>query len=254
MTPKQGDDALARSAIYELLSLAFLYPDSDTVGLLREGAAELVAQVGDREFPGVKDALDELIRELDSAPGQIEGEYEAVFGHTISNDCAPYEGEYGQAHVFQKSQTLADLSTFYGAWGVNVSPDLHDRVDHISVETEFMHLLTLKEAHALANGHGDDKVQLCRQAQEAFLANHLAGWVMDFGERLTKKAAGSGPYSSLARMLQAHMATEFRRFQLEAAPAGKAPSVEADEGDPEECGVMEEPDRQLQEVMTLWDR
>ena len=177
MTTRQPEPKI-QSAVYELLSLAFLYPKEGASKQLLDGARELRSAMtleDRRPFGGL---LDTLCGELQSCDdGGLEDEYIEVFGHTLSTDCSPYESEYGQAHVFQKSHTLADLSTFYQAFGVSINPELKDRLDHISVEMEFMHLLTLKEAYARGNGHGEDKALLCRQAQEKFLANHLGTWI-----------------------------------------------------------------------------
>lgn len=131
------------------------------------------------------DALQQAGRQLNTlSDAGLEKEYLSVFGHIISTDCPPYETEYDQAHVFQKSQTLADLSTFYQAFGVGLNPDLKERLDHISVEMEFMSLLTAKEAYAYLHDHGEDKAALCQRAQKGFLATHLAVWIKTFVHRL----------------------------------------------------------------------
>ena len=214
MTPRL-DETLLRSAMYEMLSLAFLYPDEATVPALRDGTAKLSEHAGVAGWDGMSSVLTALADKLKRANFAIlEREHTEVFGHTISTDCAPYEAEYGQAHVFQKSQTMADLSTFYSAFDLQVSPDLKDRLDHISVEMELMHFLTLKEAYGRVNGHGEDKTLLCRQAQEAFLAHHLTEWILAFTERLARKAPEGGIYASLAHLLDAYMVMEFQRFSL----------------------------------------
>jgi DMSO reductase family type II enzyme chaperone len=227
-------EALARSALYELLSLAFLYPQEGAAAQLLDGArkeSEIASRLG---WDETKAALDRLSNSLSSSDDDaLEAQYVEVFGHAVSADCAPYESEYGQAHVFQKSQTLADLSTFYRAFGVSVNPKLKDRLDHVSVEMEFMHLLTLKEAYALYH-HGEDKVLLCRQAQEAFLANHLANWIKAFIKRLTKKTANSSVYASVALLLGIYMDGEFDRFGLESRPLSLSATPDASE-DYQEC-------------------
>jgi DMSO reductase family type II enzyme chaperone len=223
-------DPAHRSAVYELLSLAFLYPEEGAARQLLDGAREL-RDATENGSP-IGRHIDELCGVLQ--PGddaRLEDEYIQLFGHTVSADCSPYESEYGQAHIFQKSHTLADLSTFYGAFGVSLNPDLKDRLDHLSVEMEFMHLLTLKEAIARIKDHGDDKVLVCRQAQEAFLANHLATWVMDFTKRLVGKTGCGGSYAAVAGLLEAHMDAEFRTFHLEPESPGSAEPHESREDD-----------------------
>ena len=225
------EEAMTRSALYQLLSLAFLYPE--------EGATAHVAEL----FTGMLPALMLGMKDSESA---LEGvahafgtctdvermnEYTAVFGHGVSKDCPPYEGEYDQAHVFQKTRTLADLATFYQAFGVAPNPDLKERPDHVSVEMEFMHVLTTKEDYALFHDHGRDKVQLCRRAEKAFLANHLANWITTFARRVGQKAGSGSVYQHLAGLLEVHMNAEFRSFRLEASPDGEGVQADVEESD-----------------------
>ncbi len=231
MTTQQPEPKI-RSAVYELLSLAFLYPKEGASTQLLDGARELrsATTLQDRRpFGGLLDTLCGKLRSC--GDGCLENEYVDVFGHTLSTDCSPYESEYGQAHVFQKSHTLADLSAFYQAFGVSLNPELKDRLDHISVEMEFMHLLTLKEAYARGNGHGEDKALLCRQAQETFLANHLGTWIKRFADRVARKTGGSGVYGSLAGLLEAHMDAEFLRFRLDPETSSRPQPTEPPEDD-----------------------
>ena len=106
-------EILARSAAYELLSASFLYPEAGRIDLLRHGSRQLrdaSLQLRWRELAEALQKLEDHLGSLDDKG--LEREYLATFGHTISTDCPPYETEYHQAHVFQKSQTLADLGTF----------------------------------------------------------------------------------------------------------------------------------------------
>jgi DMSO reductase family type II enzyme chaperone len=249
----QHEQTQLRSAVYELLALAFMYPEEGASALLEGGARDLAERVPGVDWPDLSDALDRLIGELGSAGDEaFEREHESVFGHAVSADCAPYEAEYGQAQVFQKSQTLAEVSGFYKSFGVTPNPALHERLDHISVELEFMHLLTLKEARAQMSVDGEGIALICRQAQEAFLAGHLANWIGAFGSRLATKSGDAGVYGALAGLLDAHMSMELGRFQLDPTPADTPPIVpqEDDPGcdDPEPIGAT------AQEVSLAWER
>ena len=111
-------ETLGRSAVYELLSVAFLYPEEGRVEILLDGVQRpysLTLELGWRQLA---DALVEVGHQLNSLSDEgsdegLKNEYISVFGHTISTDYPPYETEYDQVHVFQKSQTLAGLGTFY---------------------------------------------------------------------------------------------------------------------------------------------
>ncbi|MFQ5961303.1 MAG: molecular chaperone, partial [Candidatus Methylomirabilales bacterium] len=144
----------------------------------------------------------------------LESSYLRYFGHTISKECPPYETEYGQAHIFQKSGSLADIAGFYKAFGLELASDFKDRLDHISVELEFMHFLCLKEAYALARDHSQEKLALCRDAQAKFLAEHLSRWVFGFARTLEKKA-GDSLFGLMAEMLASFLTGEMQAYGLE---------------------------------------
>lgn len=229
--PVAGYDAQARSRVYAYLSRAFLYPDQANADYLLE------------ETPPVTRCLRALgldwsLSSLDGAfldQRSLEAAYLAAFGHTISKECPPYEAEYGQADVFQKSQALADIGGFYRAFGVE--PRLLDRLDHLSVELEFVQFLALKEAYATARQHGEDRLALCREAQACFLEEHLGCWVGSFALRLTNRA-GSGPYGPLANLLARFVAWDMGRYGLEPPP----PVALSQEGAPEPpCAVCPGP-------------
>ena len=235
------DEALARSALYEFLSLAFLYPEEEAPALLIDGARLLDDTNAEALTQDVKHFLGEIAQQLALlGPSQLEDDYVDVFGHTISNDCPPYESEYDQAHVFQKTGVLADLSSFYGAFGVMPNPEIKDRLDHLSVEMEFMQVLTAKEAYAILHGHGEDKVLLCRRAQEGFLVYHLAHWAKAFSQRLQRKAGANSVYTLLAGLLEAYMDLELARFGLDAAPA-RPVRIASQEQDNNECDAFATP-------------
>ncbi len=189
----ESQDALGRSALYDLASLAFLYPAPGALDLLKDGATMVGQVVSELDTPELMNVVKQLADDLESVDEQtLEQEYVSVFGHSMSSDCSLYEEEYTSSEIFQKSGSLADLKGFYASFGVEPNPDLKDRLDHIGVELEFMHLLTLKEAYAHLHGDGVDKVAICREAQENFVANHLVHWVKALAKRLSQKTGGRG--------------------------------------------------------------
>lgn len=230
-------ETLARSALYELLSAAFLYPEKGRAAALAGGVPRLQAACLALGWQPLAEALAELERRLAGLDDlDLERQYIAVFGHTISGDCPPYETEYDNAHVFQKSQTLAGLGAYCQAFGVQVNPKIKERPDHISVELGLMNLLALKEAYAELQHHGDDKALICRQAQEAFLSQHLAHWIRAFIRRLGQRSGNGSLYASVGQVLSLHMEQELARFRLVDTPTKDMPL------DPEETPETREDD------------
>lgn len=117
-----GSDTLlltARAEIYRCLSLAFADPQAGIANTLTRQWPVTVAAlealgIASREAAGV--AGDLAGGALSDAA--LESAHAACFGHAVSKDCPPYEAEYGQAHIFEKTQTLADISGFYRAFGL----------------------------------------------------------------------------------------------------------------------------------------
>ncbi len=129
----------------------------------------------------------------------------------------PYETEYGMAHVFMKVQTMADVSGFYRAFGLDFAAGGRERPDHLAAEFEFLHFLLLLQASALVEGRRTEFLAV-RRAETTFLREHLGAW----GPAYLDKVATFDPDSAAARV--AHVAarflnTESRRLRVTARHA-----------------------------------
>lgn len=215
MIQKPEIPATARSTTYQFLALAFGYPDAAQLnrlkGLLPRLEASLKVQ-NDRECLTAIKALETILEPL--TYDDWHRIHLRFFGHTISKDFPLYETEYGQSHIFRKSQKLADIAGFYKAFGVDLSPELNDRWDHVSVELEFMQLLCLKEAYAMVQNHAEEKITLCRDAQVAFLDEHLGCWVLGFARRLGKKTDDNF-YGRMAKLLENFIIAELQLLDVQ---------------------------------------
>lgn len=144
--------------------------------------------------------------------GELEREHDRVFGHALSKDAPPYESSFGQAHVFMQSQTMADISGFYRAFGV--APAGGERIDHLAAELEFIQVLVVKET--LAREAGDaDGAQVCLDARRAFLRDHLGCWVRSFATRLRSAAGEEGFYPALADQIASFVEEECAALGVE---------------------------------------
>ncbi len=205
---------LARSAMYQILSACFLYPEEKNLSILKSPDFQKHAKDLILCYEGIEDGAElkkclEEVRGLFAATAieTLQRDYRRIVGHTMSKECPLYETQFGVAQVFQQVHELGDIQGFYKAFGVDTSDVERERCDHVSVEMEFMHFLLYKQAYALEN-HGDEKAQICVDAQKKFLKEHIGKWVPLFAVLFGRKA-GDGFYVALSASTK-----EFMRFEM----------------------------------------
>jgi DMSO reductase family type II enzyme chaperone len=175
----------ARGAVYRFFATAFRYPDQHVARALASPPPGLTSLEG----------------ALWAADATLEDEYVRTFGHSVPKEFPPFETEFTSAQTFRQTADLADIAGFYRAFGVRVVPELGERLDALEVELEFLHLLAMKEAHALARGEAEH-ASVVAAATRKFLSEHVGRWVPSFAKRLTAK--GRSPlYRALADALGA---------------------------------------------------
>lgn len=236
------ENLLTRSAMYQILSACFLYPTEQNFEVLKnpdfqEHSKNLVrCYEGLDSAEELKKCLDEVHRVYNNTASveTLRRTYSRIVGHTISKECPLYETQYGAAHVFQQVHELGDIQGFYKAFGLDVSDTEKERCDHISVELEFMHFLLYKQAYALEN-HGDEKVQVCMDAQKKFMKEHIGKWVPLFAVLFGRKAE-EGFYCALSALTK-----EFLRLEMKLMDVKTEMFKESDltqemvAGAPDEC-------------------
>jgi TorA maturation chaperone TorD len=214
--------ALARAAIYRLLGGAFAHPTAERLGDLARAACETA------EAAPTPDAVRDQLAALAAAAGasdaaSVAGEYVFLFERQVR--CPPHEGAWGdRPQLAGKAATLADIAGFYSAFGLVPEGSQPDTEDHLVAELEYMSILALKEAWALARGERD-AVEVTRHAAAAFLAEHLGRWAPTFAAELT--AASPLPYyTAAAALLTRWLALETDGLDVASAPvAGRLPDT-----------------------------
>jgi putative dimethyl sulfoxide reductase chaperone len=255
--------ALGRSKLYLLISWSMLYPEDD----------EFLDYLQSGEFiEDGRSAIDSMSRALDGIGGErakvkltaiskhmeqiarwvaaecanwqlsdLQSEHRRVFSNVITLDCPPYETLFGNDHVFGQAHVMGDIAGFYKAFGVELSKDVHERMDHLSVELEFMHFLAYKESYARCHD-GADKTQIVVDAQKKFVKDHIGRWVPLFARMLAKKA-DSGFFRFMA-----DLALDWMEFDAAYLGVNPQPYSEADyrpatfnapEGQSYECGAQD---------------
>jgi TorA maturation chaperone TorD len=244
---------LARRELWLLVSASFVDPyHQERFSLLKDDgfrrrvcrAAELLAEehseveLGPGEAPAQELQPAALFAALDAEAERIERSYRTLLGSKL---CPPCGVEYElNTDVTYRSQQMADIAGFYRAFGLEVARERGERLDHITVEAEFLYLLTAKEAAALSVGL-KEQAQICRAARGKFFAEH-AGWWLPAFARLLGRAAESDFYRSCAALVASLTAIERASLQLAPFAARVAPNP-ADED--AEAGCFECPARQV---------
>jgi putative dimethyl sulfoxide reductase chaperone len=231
--------ALTRSFVHQYLARAFDYPDADTWGWLSSGSTQewLATAVGALESQpagALQTAQAALARAgLSTAFDSVHDDYVRAIGHAARGSCPINEIEYGdiKADPLFQPHRLADLAAFYRAFGMELSSESGERQDHLSVELEFMSVLTAQEAGLLGAAAGHEAVAVCRDAQRKFLREHLGRWAPAFIRRL-QCAVGDRPLGLLAHLALVFIESECARLgvvlgsaELLLRPADEAASL-----------------------------
>ena len=256
--------ALSRSKLYLLVSWSLLYPEDEEFldyvqcgEFVEDGRAALDAL--DTVLDGMggeraKQKLGLLRKQFDHIEkvvasecvnwqlADLQAEHRRVFSNVITLDCPPYETLFGNDHVFAQSQVMGDIAGFYRAFGVELSKDIHERLDHLSVEFEFMHFLAYKESYSRCHD-GADKTQIVLDAQKKFVKNHVGRWVPLFCRMLVKKAS-SGLYKHMADLMAEWMDFEVAFLSVVPTPYSETDyrpaTFNSPEGQTYECGAQDQ--------------
>lgn len=203
-------ETLARSALYKLLSVAFLPPS--------EWSAELFSGI-DRILDLLPEGHQAILRPIArEAPiclsAATEPEYTRLFGVGLA--ATPYETEYDPLASARKGHRLADLLGFYEAFGVRLADHRKEFPDHIAAELEFMAILLLKAAHAGAEVM-EEAQTVSEEAAHKFLADHLGAWGGAFADRV-ETSTEDGFYRFAARLLRGFLLAECCFLGVEPQP------------------------------------
>jgi TorA maturation chaperone TorD len=182
------DRSTARSLIYNMLSLCYFYPDEKVYASIAEG--EWIR--GFREALHLLDEknFDNYLRGIEQAiSGTEEGEQLAMarehtrlfinaFPHVIA---PPYGSFYLKKEGLVSAETTSEVLHFYHDGGFTLKEDLHDLLDHIAHELEFMGILAGEESQA----SGNEKIKL-EEIQMNFLSRFILPWVPTFCQKVAE--------------------------------------------------------------------
>ncbi|MFH0728292.1 MAG: molecular chaperone TorD family protein [Pseudomonadota bacterium] len=198
--------------LYKLMSLAFFYPEKTQWEKIEKQLPlchELVAE-------DILSSLNRFIAQFYICREQIEtlqSEYLRLFdvGHEVS----PYETEYMTGKASRKPFELADIAGFYRAFGFDVGDGVpfKEAPDHISVELEFMAILSWKEEFARENQQ-EEALEIVRDARMKFFKEHLAQWGFFFCRKMPE-SGGDEFYKCLSALLRSVLISECSEYALD---------------------------------------
>jgi TorA maturation chaperone TorD len=182
------DRSTARSLIYNMLSLCYVYPDEKVYASIAEGEwirglREALHLLDEKNF-------DDYLRGIEQAiSGMEEGEQLAMarehtrlfinaFPHVIA---PPYGSFYLEKEGLVSAETTSEVLHFYHDGGFTLKEDLHDLLDHIAHELEFMGILAGEESQA----SGNEKIKL-EEIQMNFLSRFILPWVPTFCQKVAE--------------------------------------------------------------------
>ncbi|MCG3130756.1 MAG: Chaperone protein TorD [Phycisphaerae bacterium] len=232
--------------LYALLSNAFTFPDAAWfVSFRRESCWEAVrvrAADADAALAAHVSEAERRLRRIRSARGDagalsaLQEDYARLFGHAVRGSCPPYELEYGRRDILQQSPQLADIGGFYAAFGLSLEDSARERLDHVSVECDFLARLCCLEAEA-AVADDAERARVAADAHRAFLADHLGKWAPAFARQVSD-ADPDGFFGGAAKLLAAGIELDAARRELSLGPTYLPLCHEDPEATGEfECGV-----------------
>ncbi|MFQ5762167.1 MAG: molecular chaperone [Candidatus Bathyarchaeia archaeon] len=125
-----------------------------------------------------------LVRSLRSCvpkdEDNLRAEYTRLF---VKGECSPYETSYAQ-RPYAEIHDRGDVAGFYRAFGLKPSKE---HPDHLVSELEFMGLLCLKEANAVAHNMVEE-ADVCKEAQKKFLSEHLTPWMQPLENKVKERS------------------------------------------------------------------
>jgi TorA maturation chaperone TorD len=230
----QLDEALARSALYEVLALGF-GPPTATVSARLAAPGSATGLIG--AATAVHPDLPPLIARLtaaDARPDTLAAAHVRLFGHTAQGEVPLLETEYGADGLFLHPQQLADIAGFYRAVGLVVAADAGERPDHVRCECELLMFLARKEAVAIERNDVEE-IQATRTLGRLFLRDHLGRFVPALAARLTRLDP-AGFYGALAAVAGRFVEIECVRAGVPAGPPALRLRLPVDDGVPMACG------------------
>ena len=203
MTVQTPSQTIARAQVYSFLARAFIYPSQQVVQELERALPSIFLSMSEiDQNAALLQAAEALQQAFERREGQqLQREYSQLF--TGREQYKLNEGDYEKASSTMPHR-LADISAFYLAFGLQVTPGTGERLDFIGAEADFLHALLLKRYHAEQQGWVE-KADICAKAEAQFLKEHILWWMPLLAQSLIDH---KGFYGTLGAFLLAFLQEE----------------------------------------------
>jgi len=182
------DRSTARSLIYNMLAMCYVYPDEKVYALIAEGEwmrgfREALNLLDKKIFADYLRAIEQAISGAKEAEQlAMAREYTRLFVDAFPDAIAPpYGSFYLQKEGLVPTRTISEVLRFYHGAGFSLKGNLHDLPDHVANELEFMAFLASKESQAL----GNERIK-SEEIQMNFLSRFILPWVPTFCEKMVE--------------------------------------------------------------------
>jgi TorA maturation chaperone TorD len=225
---------LAQADLLFLIAQLFAPPSAKLQTLLKIEVPDITELLQNSKLPE-PDNLAEIYQQIRQQAQSLNLDtWIAEYNHLFEGNVACPINESGFIRR-DKGAILADIAGFYTAFGFKLSEDASEKVDHLTVELEFMAMLLVKLVQA------PDKEETARTTHDAlgsFSFDHLGEWLPTFCEKLTKTSTLI-LYQEMAKLLLSAWDGILKVNQLP-LPEGNLQNPAEDDGTPYECGMVEE--------------
>ncbi len=218
------DMARQRSNVYSLLTV--IYREEATTSLLK--------QIKDPKFlsvlsdQGVQFEDDFLQESDDMLIEDLAVEYTRLFlgpgKHISPHESVHHERDDGDWGKLWGKDTVL-VKKFIESTGLEYKSEYHGLPDHISVELEFMHEVTKREAQAWEEKDNNGALY-CLKIEKKFIDEHLARWIPLFCDKVIEDAELSF-YREMAKLTKSFIELEKEETDnyLSEAQKGTSPLV-----------------------------
>ncbi|WP_293032512.1 molecular chaperone [Natronococcus sp.] len=207
-----------RARLYKLASMAFDRPDEQfeealLSGTFEEQLLESAAALENEELEEHAAAVVEAAPTDEDGADDLYSDWATLFGFEEGGNISQYQIEYSPGTLVTSTDVLADISGFYGAFGLSMDEGNRERVDHLCIQLEFLSHLALQTAYLEQDGD-ETGIEVLTDAQGSFLEDHLGRWTGRYRETVAEDADVEF-YRALAALVDGLVADDTDRFDIE---------------------------------------